>query len=240
MNLFITGTDTDVGKTIVTAGVAAVMQSLGYIIGVYKPVQSGSVKHKGFLISPDLKFTKSIDPNIKTKCSYTLYHPVAPSLAAKVENVKINTKAILNDYLSLKASCDIVLVEGAGGLMVPICDNFLMADMAKMLQLPVVIVARPDLGTINHTLLTINAAKHAGLRVIGVIINNYPVGTKDLAIKEAPAIIEELSGVKILGIIPKLEIFNSSFNPESLLDAIINNVDLQKMFNIQIPKLSQL
>ncbi|OGI01420.1 MAG: dethiobiotin synthase [Candidatus Melainabacteria bacterium GWF2_37_15] len=225
MNIFITGTDTGVGKTVVTAGLAAVMQSLGYTMGVYKPIQTG--------VASDMEFVESVDSNIVTKVSYSLSYPAAPSIAAMLDNVKINKYKIKNDYDTLKEQCDFVITEGAGGLLVPVAQDFMMRDLAKMLDLPVLIVARPDLGTINHTLLTIEAARNVGLDVLGVVISNYPSDTDDIAIKTAPDVISKLSGVDILGILPSIELEN----PEVLIDTVINNLDMQEIFRIKIPKL---
>jgi len=227
MNIFVTGTDTGVGKTVVTAGLAAVMQGLGYTMGVYKPVQTGP--------ESDIEFVRSIDSNILTKTSYNLKAPAAPSLAAILDNVKIHKNRIKIDFDSLKQDCDFVLTEGAGGLLVPIDEGFMVKDLVKMLDLPVLIVARPDLGTINHTLLTIESARNAGLEVLGVIMSNYPTDTDDIAIKTGPDIISELSGVEVFGLLPVV----NPLNPEALIDAVINNIDIQGLFNIKIPKLSK-
>lgn len=239
MDIFITGTDTDVGKTTVTAGIAAVMQGLGYKIGVYKPVQSGSIKYGDKFLSPDTQFVNFIDPNIMTKTSYNLINPVAPSLAASLEGIRINHEQISRDYLGLKKHCDFVLVEGAGGFLSPIYQNYLVRDIPKRLNLPILIVARPNLGTINHTLLTIEAAKSHKIEILGVIISKYPSQTDDISIKMAPQIIEELSGVKILGILPQIQNANGEeIASECLIDAVINNFNLQEIFKIKIPKLS--
>lgn len=235
MNIFITATDTDVGKTIVTAGLAAIMQSLGYKAGVLKPLQSGAIDQGSFLISPDLAFVKKIDPYISTLASYVLKAPTAPYIAAELENVEIDLDIILRDYSLLNQKCDTVIVEGSGGLMVPVSPDVLMYDVVKKLNLPIVIVARPDLGTINHTLLTINQAKQVGLKLAGVIINKYPEGTDDVAIKNVPRLIEEYSDAKILGIIK--DFGTDNITPSVLIDTMLNSVDLEKIFNIKIPKL---
>lgn len=235
MNIFITGTDTNVGKTIVTAGLAAIMQSLGYKAGVLKPLQTGAIGQGNFLISPDLAFVKKIDPYVSTLSSYVLKAPTAPYIAAELENVQINLDIILRDYSRLTQKCDTVIVEGSGGLMVPVAPEILMYDVAKKLNLPIVIVARPDLGTINHTLLTINQALQVGIKVAGVIINKYPDGTDDAAIKNSPRLIEEYSDVKILGIIKDFRTEN--ITPGELIGAMLNSVDLEKIFNVKIPKL---
>lgn len=239
MDIFITGTDTDVGKTVITAGIAAVMQGLGYAMSVYKPVQSGCILQNGVLSIPDLDFVKSIDPNIKTKSTYNLINPQSPALAASMENVIINKSHFVHDFHELKSQSDFVIVEGAGGLMVPVYQSFLIKDLVKLLNLPLLIVANPFLGTVNHTLLTISAAKNAGIEVLGVIISNYPINTADSGIKAAPGMIKELGGVDILGILPEITGLGNVYDKsESLIDAVINFIDVQKIFNIHIPKLS--
>lgn len=235
MNIFITATDTDVGKTFVTAGLAAIMQSLGYKAGVFKPIQSGAISKNSFLVSPDLAFIKTIDPYINTASSYVLKAPVAPSIAAEIDNVKIKMSVIMNDYAALSLKCDTVIVEGAGGIATPCAPQMIMSDIIKELRLPVVIVARPDLGTINHIILTVNHAKAAGIEIAGVIINKYPEITSDIAIKTAPRLIEEYSDAKVVGIVKNLD--NARITPGLLIDTMLNSVDLEKIFNIKIPKL---
>lgn len=240
MSIFVTGTDTDVGKTVVTAGLAAVMQGLGYYMGVYKPVQSGAIDGGDRLISPDLHFVHSIDPNVLIKSTYDFINPVAPSLAASVEGVEINVNNFIKDYNEMKKKCDLVIVEGAGGILAPVYKNFSNRDLIKLLKLPLLIVARPDLGTINHTLLTIEAAKNHSIDILGIVISNYPQDTDDLAIKTSPEIIESLSGVKVLGILPKIDGLMQDFNDYDLLiDFTLNNLDIQEIFRIKIPKLLQ-
>lgn len=237
MQVFVTGTDTDIGKTVVTAGLAAVMQSLGYKAGVYKPFQSGAETKNGFLVSPDLAYVKKLDFYVETLCSYLLKAPTAPYIAAELEGVQIDLSTVQREYQSIKQNCEILLVEGAGGIMVPIAKDLLMLDAVKMLSIPLLIVARPDLGTINHTLLTINQAKEAGLDIAGVVINRYPQGTNDIAIKTAPRLIEEYSDASILGIIPDIPNFDN-VKPGALINILINSLDIESIFRIKIPKLN--
>lgn len=237
MNIFVTGTDTDVGKTIITAGLAAVMQSLGYKAGVYKPFQSGAVEKNGFLVSPDLAYVKKLDFYVETLCTYLLKAPTAPYVAAELEGVSINPAIVAREFQTLRQACEVVLVEGAGGLMVPVNKETMMADVAKLLDIPLLIVARPNLGTINHTILTINQAKHMGLDIAGVIINRYPEGTNDAAIKTAPRLIEEYTDVDILGIVPNISDFDN-VKPGYLINIFINSIDIEKIFRIKIPKLN--
>ena len=234
MNIFISGTDTDIGKTFITAGLSVVMQSLSYNTAVFKPFQSGAIIKNNFLISPYLSFIKKYDPFIETLYSYILKTPSSPQLACELENVEVNLDKILNDFNSLKSKCDITVTEGAGGLMVPLAKNMLTADLIKALDLPTIFVIRPNLGTINHTLLTLSYAKSKGINIRGIIINNYPVENDDIIIKTAPRLIKEYFDVEFLGTIPHCDKLP---NASQLIDIFINNVDFEKVFDIKIPKL---
>lgn len=165
MQVFVTGTDTGIGKTFVTAGLAAVMQSLGYKAGVYKPFQSGAEEKNGFLISPDLSYVKKIGffmlIHFARICSMHRPHHMCSARTGCYNNLG----TVSREFLTLKQSCETVLVEGAGGLMVPVTKDALMGRCCQKLDIPILIVARPDLGTINHTLLTINQAKVMGLDI---------------------------------------------------------------------------
>jgi dethiobiotin synthetase len=235
MNIFITGTDTDVGKTVVTAGLAASVKSMGYSVGVFKPVQSGAPKINGEFVSPDLEFVKTVDAGILTHASYNFKEPVAPSLAAILDGVDIDIDKIIEDYKELERKCDFVIVEGAGGLLAPIKGKFLMRDLAKSLDLPLLIVARPDLGTINHTLLTIEAAKSHNIKIAGIIISGVaknaipPAKNATIFAKNAFDIIEYISGEKILGILPKIE--DLSNNPAGLKDVFLEHINLDFILN---------
>ena len=237
MNIFVTGTDTDVGKTFITSALAALMQSLGYKTGVYKPFQSGAEEKNGFLMAPDLAYVKKIDAFVETACTYLMRPATAPSLAAEIDKISIDINAIARDYKTLNNKCELVITEGAGGLCVPIAPRLLTSDIVKFLNLPLIIIARPDLGTINHTLLTINYAKDQNINVRGVIINKYPKGTSDIAIRTAPRLIEEYSDAKVIGIIKEVENIEK-IAPSAMIDIILNSVDVEKIFNITIPKLN--
>ena len=133
MNIFISATDTDVGKTFVTAGISLVMQSLGYKTGVFKPFQSGAEDKNGFLIAPDLAYIKRFDTSISILSSYLLRTPCSPELAAEIDNCKIQIAKVAEDYKMISSNCDFTITEGAGGLMVPLCKGFLIKDLIKFL-----------------------------------------------------------------------------------------------------------
>ena len=127
--------------------------------------------------------------------------PVAPSVAAQIERKKIDPERILRSFRTLSQRHRFMIIEGAGGIMVPLAQGYLFLDLAEAMGLPVVLVARPGLGTINHTLLTIEALRSRGLTITGVVINDNQGGRKGLAEATSPAVIRALSGVPIIGII---------------------------------------
>jgi len=202
---FITGTDTGIGKTVVTAGLAANLRQKGINAGIMKPVQTGSKKIDGSLVSMDALFTMSvagINGAMELISPYRLEPPLAPRIAAELEGVNIDLWEINRAYRKLCTRHDFMLVEGAGGIMAPIAGRFLMADLIKALHLPAIIVARPGLGTVNHTLLTVEYAKSKGIHVAGIIINGLKESEAGAAEKTNPGLIAELSGVPVIGIIP--------------------------------------
>ncbi|WP_027365195.1 dethiobiotin synthase [Desulfotruncus alcoholivorax] len=202
---FITGTDTGVGKTVVTAGLAANLKQKGFNVGVMKPLQTGSEKTGRGLVSIDALYAMQVaeinDP-MEIVSPYRLEPPLAPRIASEITGVTIEVDKISRAYQKLCERHDFMLVEGAGGIMVPIKGKFLMADLALLLDLPVLIVARPGLGTVNHTLLTVEYAKSRGIQIAGIIINDFDQSEAGPAEKTNPGLIEELSGVPVVGIIP--------------------------------------
>lgn len=209
--IFITGTDTNIGKTVVASGLAGALKNRGYDIGVMKPVQSGAAVKNGRLYSQDarlmMKAVKSRDA-VELTCPALLHLPLAPGTAAEIEGKTVYLELIKRSFAELEKRHDLVIVEGAGGIAVPVYKKFLISDLISLLDIPVIIVARPSLGTINHTFLTIEHARRSGLSIIGLIINNYRGG---IAEETSPKTITELTGIPLLGIIPN----DRSINAES-------------------------
>lgn len=236
LNIFITGTNTNVGKTFITAGLAATMQSLGYQTCVYKPVQTGAIEKSGFAQSPDLAFVKNIDPYVKTFSSYLLRQKSTPVIAAEHENIFIDKGVIVKDYEAIRRDFDCTIAEGTGGIMTPLAHNFIISDMIKALDIPAVIVINPDKGIINQTLLTLNHAEQKNIKIRGVIINNFPETTTDIDLKNTPRLIEEYSNAKILGIVKNVEDVKR-INPSNLITDILNGIDIESLFEVKIAKL---
>lgn len=220
MSLFITGTDTEIGKTAIAAGLAAVLKKRGYNVGVMKPIAAGSRADALLLRAA----AHSCDPLDDINPVF-LNHPLSPNVAAQLENKSIPLDAVLSAHARL--SHRPLIVEGAGGLLVPITDAFLMADLAVCMGHPLLIVARAALGTINHTLLTIEAARTRNLCVVGVIYNTLRPGAPDLAAQTSPGVVTRISGVPALGTLP----YDPHIDVEAgrlghMPDLIENHIDL--------------
>ncbi len=202
--IFVTGTDTGVGKTIAAATLARLLRVNGINVGVMKPVTSGCSDDNGVLVSDDalLLCEAAGIPCREDVAPYCLREPLAPAEAAKIDDVRIDFARIKESYQRLTAIYDYVIVEGAGGLMVPLSGGLLIADLARELGLPLLVVARPGLGTINHTVLTCFAAQQMGLTVAGVIVNGMP-DNPGTAEKSAPHQIGSLCGAPVLGVWPR-------------------------------------
>lgn len=201
---FITGTGTGVGKTAVTAGLLAAMRRAGINAAAFKPVQSGAMPSPGGLISQDASFYITASGIPGKSSDYNLYcfkEPLSPHLAAEMSGETIDRDAILARCRELMANFQVLLVEGAGGICVPLTRSFTMADLARDLGFPLLVVARPDLGTINHTVLTIKYAQSTGLKVAGFIFSGLR-DTAGMPEKDNARVIGDLTGVPMLGALP--------------------------------------
>jgi len=204
--VFITGTDTGVGKTLIAGGLAACYRKGGVRVGVMKPVESGCRRLEDGLHPDDAIFLKKMaasDDALDDIVPYRLEQPLTPSVAAALAGVTIELEVINRSYRRIAGRNDLVLVEGAGGLLAPIFQHLTGVDLIRRLGIPLIIVARNALGTINHTLLTADLARRSGLDVLGIIINQcspFP----DLSAETTPGIIAEMSGLPLLGVMPYL------------------------------------
>ncbi|MBN1942340.1 MAG: dethiobiotin synthase [Phycisphaerae bacterium] len=215
--LFVVGTDTDVGKTLIAGAIARTMRKDFASVEVFKPAATGCRKTPAGLVSEDAEFLAWAAESKRPLADIApvRYAPaVAPNVAAQRTHTPVDLNAIFDAYGRLAGQADAVVVEGVGGLLCPITDDFWVIHFAKMTQLPVVIVARAGLGTINHTLLTLHAARAAGLHVAGVIVNRYEIetplsdahaaakGDAVLAMHTNPQQINQRGNVKILALVP--------------------------------------
>jgi dethiobiotin synthetase len=204
---FITGTDTGVGKTVVTALLAIILRRRGLRVGVMKPVETGCPQEGHDLAPQDSLFLRQISGCMALQelvTPYTFAEPLAPAIAAERAGVSIEIQHIHQCYQQLLAEHDIVLVEGAGGLLVPLTSQLSMHDIAVELDLPVLIVTCNRLGTINHTALTASIARQRS-QVLGIVLNNVQA-TNDLATQTNADALRRWGKAPLLGQVPYIPI----------------------------------
>jgi dethiobiotin synthetase len=198
--LFVTGTDTGVGKTVSTAAIGCALAAGGRRVGVLKPAQTGVAPGQ----PGDAEFVLAAlgsDQPPGLACTYCFRAPAAPLVAARPEYASVDVDVIHERFERLRQAYDVVLVEGAGGLLVPLAEGYRMADLAGRLGLPLVVVARPGLGTLNHTLLTLEAARARGLAVLGIVLSGWREPA-DLATRTNPGLLCALGSTPLLGVLP--------------------------------------
>ncbi len=172
MNYFVTGTDTDVGKTLVSCALLHALAEQGMRVVGMKPVAAGGCDENGRNDDDrKLRAASSVQAGFGQTNPYCFTHAVAPHLAARFVGVSINMERIIESYRELAAQADVVIVEGAGGFRVPLNDRQEISDIAVELGLPVILVVGMRLGCINHALLTVDAIRAKGLELAGWVAN---------------------------------------------------------------------
>jgi dethiobiotin synthetase len=223
---FITGTDTEVGKTFFTSGLASLLKRRGYDAGVFKPVATGGAPSEDAILLKEASGTSDRLNEINPVC---LPDPFSPNVAAELANQPIDLSLVLAAYAALAARHQMMLVEGVGGLLVPILHDYSVADLAKDMGLPLIVVARSTLGTINHTLLTLEAAAARDLEVRGVVYNTPSPSTPDKATETSPAVISRISGIPSLGTLPWCELSASGQQVRRSADLLHEHLDLDRL-----------
>jgi dethiobiotin synthetase len=232
--IFVTGTDTGVGKTVVTAALAAFSALCkGLDVGVMKPLEAGLTLHDKDLLPWDaivLKEASGTQDDLSLINPYRFESPTAPETASELEHMRVDLELLDRTYNKLKATHQILFIEGAGGILVPITRNFFYVDLMKRWDVRVLVVARLGLGTINHTLLTCDYLKHAGISVAGVILNDCE-GKKDLATKTNPEMLARYLEVPLLGLFPYLETASRGLPDRALLAGLVEkHIDTKPLF----------
>ena len=196
-SMFVTGTDTGVGKTVASCAIVRGLLAQGIDVGVMKPIETG-VGPEGPLDAQALLETAKSSDSLDLVCPQRFALPAAPTVAAAAEGREIELAAVDDALRTLRSRHDAVVVEGAGGLLVPAAPGLTMADLAARWQLPLVIVARANLGTINHSRLTIEAAQARGLEILGLVIS-HATGELSDADRANLGELLEAPGVPLLG-----------------------------------------
>jgi dethiobiotin synthetase len=223
---FVTGTDTDVGKTIISSGLAAVLKEKKVDVGVFKPLLSGITREDPASDTSLLKQLSQTSLSYEEITPFEFKEPLAPYVAGKLEGKIIGIEEVLSHWEKIREKHEFFIVEGAGGISVPLGEGFLVSDLIKALQLPIVIVARPNLGTFNHVFLTVQYAKSMGLSIAGIVINGIN-DSPDLAEKTNPELIEQFCRVPVLGITPKLK----EITKENIKKLVEDHIDVTLLIN---------
>ena len=233
--VFITGTDTGVGKTVIAAGLALVLRERGMRVGVMKPVASGCTGEGKRLVSVDAAYLMEAAENEHPYLTNPLRfrNPLAPSVASVIEKKEVPIERILKAYRELQTYYDFVIVEGIGGLLVPLTKEYFVSNLIHEFGLPIVIVARGGLGTINHTLLTVDAAAIRGFEIRGIIFNRMPRVNFSIAEITNPKVIHDITGIPILGTLPELDDVDvETCRFGNLKEVFKERIDLDKLFGL--------
>ncbi|MBZ0155251.1 MAG: dethiobiotin synthase [Alphaproteobacteria bacterium] len=233
--VFVTGTDTGVGKTMVSAALICGVKRGGRRVGAMKPVETGCPARGGMLLPADGAFLREMagtDDPLELIAPSRFALPLAPMVAAEQEGTSVDLDAVMSAYRILREKYDFLVVEGAGGLLVPLRDDaasrrpspYFVCDLIKEMGLPAVVVARPSLGTINHTLLTVGHALGKGIPVLGIIINHSAPPGDTIAERTNPDVLRRLSPVPVLGIFPH----TASRSPETITEAAARFLDFSR------------
>ena len=222
-SLFITGTDTDVGKTYITAGLAITLRKRGIDIGVMKPFAAGVAQKKGYK-SEDIEIlshaAQTNDPeNLVNPQFFPI--PASPYTAWKKLKIKPKIPMILSSFKKLSNIHEMMLVEGMGGILTPILKDYYIANLIKDMRIPTIIVTRSKVGTVNHTLMTVKMCEKYKIPIKGIIINNFD--DDGYPINQLKSDLEDLTGVKVLGSIP----FINDMNDTSLYRIFEKNIDIK-------------
>jgi dethiobiotin synthetase len=224
-SLFITGTDTDVGKTYITAGLAITLRKMSIDVGVMKPFAAGIAQKKGYK-SEDIEILSHAaqinDPeNLVNPQFFPI--PASPYTAWKKLKIKPKIPMILSSFKKLSNIHEMMLVEGMGGILTPILKDYYVTNLIKDMKIPAIIVIRSKVGTVNHTLMTVNMCEKYKIPIKGIIINNFDDG--GYQINQLKKDLEDLTGVTVLGSIP----FIKDMSDASLYRIFKKNIDMKSL-----------
>ncbi|MGQ0792260.1 MAG: dethiobiotin synthase [Nitrosopumilaceae archaeon] len=222
---FITGTDTDVGKTFVTAGIASAMKKMGIDIGIMKPFAAGAEQTIGYKSQDVQLLSKAAQVNDAEELVNPYFFPIPASPFTAMQNLglEIDIKIALNSFKKLSKMHDVLLVEGIGGIMTPILKNYFVANLIKEMDLETIIVTSSRIGTVNHIIMTIKMCHNYGIKVQGVIINN--LNSSGYPTNELKRDIEELTNATVIGSIPYIK----HLDLEKISQIITNEIDLKSL-----------
>ncbi len=232
--ILITGTDTGVGKTLIAAALAYYLQSKRINVGVMKPIQTGYQMPRSGRPSPKsdsllLTQASGVEDAPELITPYTLRHALSPYAASTLQKVPSRPKKILQAYRKLCAQHDFVVVEGIGGLAVPITSQLCVGDLAAQMSLPILVVARTGLGTLNHTRLTIEFAQSRKLPILGIVLNANQKMTEKITVRTNTEIVKKICKLPTWGPIPFYsELSDKKYFSEEVLKKVGKAMKIQR------------
>lgn len=232
--IFITGTDTAVGKTLVTAALAWSLIELGLDVGVMKPVETGVVTGQPS-DAGRLKQAAQISDSLDLVRPYAFRLPIAPLDAARTERRAIKIPAIMRAHRQLQAQHDLLLIEGVGGVHVPITPTVDVLDLIKKLRAPVLVVGRAGLGGVNHALLTLNALRERKVSILALVLNQTCPAKTAVARQQEYSTVEllrEFAGVPVIGPLPYIASVDARF--EWAVGKLVANSEMKKLTKLAL------
>jgi dethiobiotin synthetase len=216
--IFVAGTDTAIGKTVVAGAMAAALRIKGYNVGVMKPIACGGREDAVFLAR-----SAGVKDSLDDINPVFLKSPLSPNVASRIEKKKIDLSRIQAAVKKFEKKYDILVVEGCGGLLVPVQKDFLVIDLVKLIKMDTVLCSRSGLGAINHSLLSLEALKNRGIKTKGVIFNRTQGGPLSVPEETNPAVVQEYGKIKSLGVFPHIKMGCAS---DCLGKAFLKSIDL--------------
>lgn len=229
--LFVTGTGTDVGKTIVTTLLTDVLTNEIGDVFPYKPIQTGVSLDEDYANLSDEKVYRFVINNSEQgHCTYYLKHPYSPHLAAKLEHIHINREKLIQQITRIEIEYKGIIIEGAGGLFVPLDEcGYSMIQFIKEVNSPIILVADAGLGTINHTVLSILALQSKDIPIIGVILNF--AGKNNPLENDNAEMIQKMTGINVIGTVPFKNNIHSYLQSREKRQQLTSNWDIQLIKN---------
>ena len=224
-SIFVAGTDTDVGKTYITAGLAVALRKMNVDVGVMKPFAAGTAQKKGYKSEDVEILAKAAQVSDPEDLINPQFFPIPASPYTAWKNLKTKPKVstILSSFKKLSKLHEIILVEGMGGIMTPILKDYYITNLIKEMKIPTVVVTRSKVGTVNHTIMTIQMCQKYKIPIKGIIINDFD--DDGYPVKNLKRDLESLTGIKVLGSVP----FIKDMSDASLNRIFKKNIDLKSL-----------
>lgn len=229
-SLFVTGTDTGVGKTRVATGLAVTLRMMGVDVGVMKPFAAGDAQKSGFKSEDAYMLRQAARSDDSESLINPQFFPIHASPYTAQTNLGISPdmNAVMDGYHKLSEIHDMVVVEGIGGVMTPISNEYFVASLIAEMKIPAVVVAGSKVGTINHTVMTCMACRHYGVRIKGIVINDFGDG---YPISDLGRDLKDLTGVRILGSIP----FIKDASDKAICETFRGMLDMERIMQDDAP-----